>query len=118
MFEQDYDLDLPSLKPVGGFLAGVLVGGLIGAAAMLLFAPQSGAKTRKQLRRKAEQLRENVGDTYDETVDMARERAEQVKSGVRDRLDEVQQRGHVMLEEQKHKVESVVQAGRDAVKRR
>lgn len=118
MSEHDYGMEMPSLKGVGGFLAGALIGALAGAAATLLLAPQSGAKTRKQLRRKAVALRENVGETYDETLELARERAEEVKSGVRNRLEEVQQRGQVLLEAQKSKVQSVVQAGRDAVKRR
>ncbi|MBU1877645.1 MAG: YtxH domain-containing protein, partial [Chloroflexi bacterium] len=31
------------------FLAGLILGGLIGAVAALLFAPQSGEETRRQL---------------------------------------------------------------------
>ena len=38
-----------------GFFAGLLVGGLIGAALGLLFAPQSGEQTRAQLKGKLDE---------------------------------------------------------------
>ena len=65
---------------LGGFVAGVLIGALAGAAVMWLYAPDSGAKTRKKLAKRAARLREKVGTTYDDTLDMARERADQVRS--------------------------------------
>jgi gas vesicle protein len=117
MYEQDYDLGMDTNR-MGGFLAGVLVGALAGAAAMLLFAPESGAKTRKKLRKKAVALAESLGDTYDETVDMARERAMRMTDDVRGRMDEAQSTGKDLLEEQKSKVQSIVQAGRDVLRRR
>ena len=41
----------------GAFLLGSLLGGLTAAAAMLLYAPQSGAETQEQIRKKADELR-------------------------------------------------------------
>jgi gas vesicle protein len=61
---------------IGSFLAGVVIGGLIGAAIGLLVAPQTG-----------EELREHVGDfvdskkaTFDEAVNEGRAAAEQARA--------------------------------------
>ncbi len=51
MAERDFEMDMDVVNRMGGFLAGALIGALAGATAMLLFAPQSGVKTRKQIRR-------------------------------------------------------------------
>ena len=60
----------------GSFLAGVVIGGLIGAALGLLLAPQTG-----------EELREHVGDLvdntkagWDEAVNEGRAAAEQARA--------------------------------------
>jgi gas vesicle protein len=43
-----------------GVLAGLLIGGLAGAGAMLLLAPQSGEKTRVQIQEKGIELRDQT----------------------------------------------------------
>jgi gas vesicle protein len=43
----------------GAFLLGTLLGGLTAAAAMLLYAPQSGVETQEQIRKKAYELRDD-----------------------------------------------------------
>jgi gas vesicle protein len=62
----------------GSFLAGVVIGGLIGAAVGLLLAPQTG-----------EELREHVGDfvegkraEWDEAINEGRAAAEQARAGM------------------------------------
>ena len=67
----------------GSFLAGVLIGGLIGAAIGLLLAPASG-----------EELREQVGDFVDDrrtafgdAVNEGRMAAEQARAGMQDAYD-------------------------------
>ena len=62
----------------GSFLAGVAIGGLIGAAIGLLLAPQTG-----------EELREHVGDfvdskraDWDEAVNEGRAAAEQARAEI------------------------------------
>lgn len=42
--------------------AGILLGGIVGAAAGILFAPASGEETRKVLRKKAEKLSKEVSE--------------------------------------------------------
>jgi gas vesicle protein len=54
------------------FLAGFVIGGLVGAAAALILAPQSGSETRSQIAGKSHDLREAGG----RRVHQVRENAE------------------------------------------
>jgi gas vesicle protein len=66
-----------------GILAGALIGGLAGATAMLLLAPQSGKRTRAKLQRQSHELREQAADTVEDAVDQARDTARQITHDVR-----------------------------------
>ena len=46
----------------GAFLTGFIIGGLVGAAAALLWTPQSGEKTRLQLRERGIELKTQFED--------------------------------------------------------
>ena len=54
---------------------GLLIGAAIGAGAALLLAPASGERTRRQLRRNAQRLAEQGGDTLSTLWDDADESA-------------------------------------------
>lgn len=119
----------------GAFLMGFIVGGLAGAAASLLLAPQSGESTRTILKDKAIEL----GGQVNETVEEAKVRAEQIMAESRQRaealtaeakvradeilkqaksnVEDVQKRGQVILEEQKDKVVGAVKKEVDSVKK-
>jgi gas vesicle protein len=119
--EYEYDEDFAEMHTannMGGFLSGLLIGALAGAAAMLFFAPQAGEETRRKLRDKTMELRDTVGEKYDEVVETARERAQRLGEDVRSRVEDVSHRGQEMLEEQKNRVQDAVQAGRQSLKRR
>jgi gas vesicle protein len=88
-------------KVVWGFLGGLLVGGLAGATAMLLLAPQSGKKTRSQIRKKSSDLREQTVKTVEGAVAQTRDKAGQVTDDLRDRAGELQKGGQDMLDEQR-----------------
>jgi gas vesicle protein len=45
-------------------LAGAVVGGAVGAGLGILFAPQSGEETRKQIKDKATDIKDKVEDEY------------------------------------------------------
>jgi gas vesicle protein len=100
----------------GSFLAGVLFGGLAGATAMFLLAPQSGKRTRAQLQLKGMELSDQTAATMDDAMLQTRLKARQIKSDVREKAEELQQRGQAMLDEQVARVSAVVEAGKQAVR--
>jgi gas vesicle protein len=55
-----------------GFFAGLLIGGLAGAVAMLLLAPQSGKRTRAKIQQKSIELREQTAEAVEDVVAQAR----------------------------------------------
>ena len=52
----------------GSFVAGVVVGALIGAGIALLFAPDAGVRTRQRLRKRADALRTRAGEEIDQAA--------------------------------------------------
>jgi gas vesicle protein len=54
-----------------GLLAGLLIGGLAGAGAMMFLAPQSGKKTRAQIVQISTELQNLASDTFDDLVAMS-----------------------------------------------
>lgn len=56
----------------GAFLAGLFMGGLLGAGSMLLLAPQSGKDTRDQIQEEGIELRDQVTETVEGAVKQAR----------------------------------------------
>ena len=106
---------------LSGFLAGLtlfaglLLGSLIGAGVMLLLAPQSGKKTRKQLRRRGRDLRKHTADAVDDTVAEVRAKAHQVTTSIHEQTDTLQQRGQDVVDEGKKRWGAVVEAGKTAV---
>ena len=84
-----------------GFLAGLLVGGLAGAGAMLLLAPQSGKETRAQIQHKGIELRDQTVKTVEDAVAQTRGKARQITDDVPEQAGELQQSGQDMLDEQR-----------------
>jgi gas vesicle protein len=70
----------------GDFLAGFLVGALVGAATALLLAPQSGEETRILIREKGIEL----GQRADELTEEARRRADELQHQAKGKADELQ----------------------------
>lgn len=81
------------------FLAALLLGGLIGAAVMLLLAPQSGKKTRAQIRRKGRDWREQTVESVEDVVAQVRAKTNQTVTSLRQQANELEQRGQAMLDE-------------------
>lgn len=80
----------------GAFLVGFIVGGLTGAVAALLFAPQSGEETRALIKDKSIELRDKAQMSAEEAIARAeaaaaeaRARAEELAMQVRTRSEEV-----------------------------
>lgn len=97
------------------FLAGTLVGSLIGAGAMLLMAPQSGKKTRKQLWRRGQDMREQTTDSIEDGMKQVRAKARKVTTKIHKQAEELQQRGQDVLDQQRERLSSTVEASKTAV---
>ncbi len=100
-------------KPV---LAGLLLGGLAGAGAALLLAPQSGKETRTQIQQKTIELRDRAAETVDETMSQVKSKTHQITADVRHKAGELQQQGQELLVKQLDHVSEAAQAGKAAVK--
>lgn len=75
----------------GWFLFGFLMGGLVGAAVALAFAPQSGEETRRLLREKGVELRGRAEETYGQVRERVGELREQAETQVGQVREQVQQ---------------------------
>ena len=100
---------------LGGFLAGLLIGGLAGAVAMLLLAPQSGKKTRAKVQQKSIELREQTTEAVEDALAQTRVKARQINASVHKQAKALEQRGQAVIGEQKEHWSAVVEAGKTAV---
>jgi len=81
---------------------GFILGGALGASLALLFAPESGRRTR-------ERLRDLAADMRDKTIDLSED--------LRDRAEDAVERSREVLEEKKSILSAAVQAGKEAMQR-
>ena len=72
----------------GEFFAGLLLGGLLGAAMALLFAPQSGEETVSMIRDKGIELKDRMADMSPEDARKAIQDAIEEGKGVATRAKE------------------------------
>jgi len=74
----------------GDFVAGLLLGALIGAGLGLAFAPYSGEESRRRLIEKSEELKERAGEktreAWEKGKEVARQKGEEISSSIRARL--------------------------------
>lgn len=97
-------------------LAGLLIGGLVGAAAMLLLAPQSGEQTRAQIREKSIQLRDQTTASVKDALEQARVETDGLTAGVRQKAGELKRQGKEELVRQMDRASAALDAGKKAVK--
>lgn len=92
---------------LGSFLAGFVIGGLVGAATALILAPQSGEETRQQMASKSRDLR----STSEERLQQYRERADNIVADTRGRMQEtggrVQEQARIVLDTGKERAAQV-----------
>jgi gas vesicle protein len=81
----------------GAFVSGFLIGGLVGAAVSLLFAPQSGEETRTLIYDKGIELKDQAGGVIGDT----RTRAEELAKEAKYLAEDLQKRGKSVAEGQK-----------------
>ena len=97
------------------FLAGVFIGGLIGAGTALLTAPQAGSRTRAELQQGVEQLRDRTSETVKDTVTQVKSRANEIKSEVQIKAGEIQHQGKKLITRQLDRVSQMADAGKKAI---
>ena len=98
-----------------GVLVGMLIGGLAGAVAMLLLAPQSGEDTRLQIQEKGIELSDRTNGIVEDV--MAPVRLDRNKFAVegRQKASELLQQGQDLVVEQLDRVSEAAQAGKKAI---
>ncbi len=72
----------------GSLLSGILIGALVGAGVALLFAPQAGEDTRRDLSRRARSVRDDAIDRLDDASTRARREFNRRRRQLRERVDE------------------------------
>jgi gas vesicle protein len=72
-------------KEVSSFFTGFFMGALVGGAAALILAPQSGEETRAQIRDKGIELKEKAETTYGEVL----QKVEATTEDLRKKTDEI-----------------------------
>ena len=98
-------------------LAGILIGGLAGAVAMLLLAPQSGKDTRLQIRDKSTQLRSQATGFVGDTVSQVRSMTNNIANGGREKFEEIKQQSQDMAVEQLDHLAKATKASKKAIQR-
>jgi gas vesicle protein len=89
---------------LGAFLAGFIIGSLVGAAAALILAPQSGRETRDQLVDKSSTFRDRAGQYGHEYREKAGSYLADARLRVTDASSQAQERINIVLDEGKNKL--------------
>lgn len=96
------------------FFTGFLLGTVVGAAAALLLAPQTGEETREVIRERGIELQGRMGQTSEE----ARSRAADLATEARSRAAEAQDRSRTLLAEQKSRLQEALDQGKEAAQQK
>lgn len=88
----------------GAFMVGFVMGALVGAAAAILMAPQSGEETRRQIREKGVELKSQAEDELRAAIARAEEAAEQARARITELQAELEARGVEMVEDARRQV--------------
>jgi gas vesicle protein len=95
------------------FFAGLVIGGLVGAALSLLLAPQSGEETRAQIRDKSLEYK----DWSEERLIQARQQAERQVAVLQDQITALQQQVTTLQEKGKQTASGAIDKGKQVVSR-
>lgn len=94
------------------FLIGLAVGGFLGAGAALLMAPQSGQRTREQLRSRSIDIKQTTEQDIAEAQARIKKTAVDLRRQIddlRQRLAEIPDRAGVSLKEQANKARKLAE---------
>ena len=89
----------------------IALGGLVGAALALLYAPASGENTRQYLRMQTEQARRRANDI----TGRVKESIEQLIDDVKETTDEIIEEGVELSKEKKAELLAAIDAGKKTI---
>jgi gas vesicle protein len=112
----------------GDFVKGLLIGGILGAVAGILFAPKSGKETREDIARKADELVTKAKEEYEEALERSKKtyeaavgRLKELETSAREKVEETEARvsklasqGREALQESKNRLKKAIDAGVEA----
>jgi gas vesicle protein len=104
-------------KEVSSFFTGFFVGALVGGAAALLLAPQSGEETRAQIRDKGIELKEKAETTYGEVINEIEDSTTELRGkleGLSAKMDELIAQGKDEFQRLTKKAQAVGDAAVEA----
>ncbi len=112
MRDYEYEDDEPYvvIEKTSGGMSSFLIGLAVGAGLALLFAPQSGAETRRTITRSAKKMRRAAKTAVGDVTEKVGETFETAKQRVEEKIEEA--RG--AIEMKRDQVHRAVQAGREA----
>jgi len=100
----------------GAFLVGFIVGGLTGAVASLLLAPQSGEETRALIKDKSIELRDKASVTAEQALAKAEAAAAEARARADELGKELKSRGESAYADVKARGKSAIEAVRKGKK--
>lgn len=106
---QNQPLDL------GPFLAGTILGIIVGGITALLTANQPGAKTRAELQEGVEKFRDRTTQMVKQKVTLAKSKADQLRSEVQGKAVQLQHQGKGLIIKQLDRVSQMADAGKKAI---
>ena len=83
----------------GSFLAGFVIGGLVGGAVALVLAPRSGAETRSQITGKGRELVDASEERYHSAVDSAEAYVHEASERAGQFGKDVEEQARIILDE-------------------
>jgi gas vesicle protein len=94
---------------VSGIAAGLFLGGMIGAAAMLLYAPQSGKRTRVQIQQKGFELRDQTAEILEDARAQMEIESKKIARSGRHKVKELMRQGQELVSGQLAHVTEIVE---------
>jgi len=112
----------------GDFIAGMVVGGFLGALVGILYAPKSGKETREEIGKKTEELFSRVREEYENALDNSRnayeaaitklkkleEQTPKKVNEVGGKIEELKEQGIDKLQDGRSRLKNAIAAGMEA----
>ncbi|GAB6183366.1 YtxH domain-containing protein [Thermodesulfovibrio hydrogeniphilus] len=88
------------MREEGKILAAFLLGGVIGAAFALLYAPKSGEETRREIKKKAKELKKKTVRAAEDIY----EEMEEISDMIKRKMKELKEKGHELSEDAREEI--------------